>query len=264
MGGPISQTSWGESLVNQYIGKPVPGPTRSAAVCLWSAIFAVGFAAGGSYGAGQGFWPFGPGLLMVAAGFLLAIIAVLVGLFAAARNPKGSGLGRSIIIGLMAAGAVLAGVGPWVYRGFAYPPIHDVTTDLTNPPAFTVLPPRKDILAGVDTIAAWQTIHAKAYADIRPLTINVAPDIAIARARAFADAQGWTVAPTASDRLEATETVSPFKFRDDIVVTTLPIEGGRATLVNVRSVSRVGVSDFGLNARRVRTLLDAIKSGNKG
>lgn len=250
--------------MNQYIGKPVPGPARSAATSLWSAIFAVGLAAGGSFGAGQGYWPFGPGLLMVAAGFLLAIIALLLGLFAAARNPKGSGLGRRIIIGLLAASAVLAGVGPWVYRGFAYPPIHDVTTDLANPPAFTVLPPRKDILAGVDTVAAWRTLHAKAYGDIRPLTINVTPDVVVARARAYADAHGWTVAPTANDRLEATETVSPFKFRDDIVVTTMPAAGGQSTLVNIRSVSRVGVSDFGLNASRVRSLLKAIESGNNG
>jgi uncharacterized protein (DUF1499 family) len=249
--------------VNQYIGMAAHGPKRSAAVCLWAAIFAVGLAAGGAYGAGLGFWPFGIGLLMVAGGFLLAVIAVPVGLFAAARNSQGSGLGRRIVIGLLAAATVLAGVGPWVYRGFAYPPIHDVTTDVANPPAFTVVPPRKDILAGVGTVDAWRSIHAKAYSDLRPLTIKVTPDVAIARARAFAQAQGWTIAPTAKDRLEATATVSPFRFRDDVVVTATPVGDGQSTLINIRSVSRVGVSDFGLNAKRVRNLLSAIETPGK-
>lgn len=249
--------------MNQYIGRAAIGPKRSAGFCLWAAIIALGLAAGGAYGAGLDFWTFAIGLLMVAGGFLLAVIAIVVGLFAGARNIKGSGLGRRIIIGLLVAATVLAGVGPWVYRGFAYPPIHDVSTDLANPPAFTVLPPRKDILAGVGTVDAWRSLHAKAYGDIRPLTINVTPDVAIARARAFAQAQGWTVAPTAKDRLEATATVSPFRFKDDVVVAATPVGDGQSTLVNIRSVSRVGVSDFGLNAQRVRNLLHAIESGNK-
>lgn len=250
--------------MNLYLGGVSNAVRRCAGASQWFGLIAVALVMAGAFGAGFGLWPFGPGLLMVAAGFLLSLFALGLGLFAAARNRSGSGLGPKIVIGMLGAVAALGSVGPWVYRGFAYPPIHDVSTDLANPPSFTVLPPRKDNLAGVGTIAAWQALHAKAYGDIQPLTIAIAPDVAITHARAYAQAQGWTIAPTAADRLEATETVSPFRFKDDVVVTAIPAPGGSATVVNIRSVSRVGVSDFGLNAARVRALRAAIANDGKG
>lgn len=250
--------------MNLNLGGVSTALRRCAGTSQWFGLIAVALVIAGAFGAGAGLWPFGPGLLMVAAGFLLSLIGLGLGLFAAARNRSGSGLGPKITIGLLGALAVLLSVGPWVYRGFSYPPIHDVSTDLANPPGFTVLPPRKDNLAGVGTVEAWRSIHAKAYGDIAPLTIAVTPDVAIARARAYAQRRGWTITPTAADRLEATETVSPFRFKDDVVVTASPVENGSSSLVKIRSVSRVGVSDFGLNAARVRALREAIANDDMG
>lgn len=230
-------------------------PSRSAKTSLWLGILAVVLAVAGAYGAGQGLWPFGPGLLMVAASFLLAIIGGLTGLFASFRNVRGSGLGRTIMIGLLLAVAVFAGVGPWIYRGVTFPPIHDVTTDLASPPAFSVIPSRQDNLAGVGTIDAWRTLHQKAYADVKPITLAMTPAAAIARAKQLVTARGWVITPTAADRIEATATESPFKFKDDVVIVATPAPDGASTIINMRSVSRVGVSDFGLNAKRIRAFL---------
>lgn len=236
-------------------GSMLRGPARSAGTSLWLGIIGTILAIAGSYGSGQGFWPFTIGLLMVAGGFVLGIIGALAGLFAALRNARGSGLGRRITIGLLLCGAIIAGVGPWVYKGVTLPPIHDVTTDLANPPAFASLPMRKDNLAGVKSLDQWRMLHRKAYGDIAPISLAMKQEAVIARAKLLVDARGWAISSQSADRLEATETVSPFKFKDDVVVVATAAPDGQSTIVNMRSVSRVGASDFGLNAKRIREFL---------
>jgi uncharacterized protein (DUF1499 family) len=234
-------------------------PARSASISLWFGIIGAILAVAGSYGSGQALWPFTIGLLMVAAAFLLGAIGALTGLFAVIRNSQGSGLARRIIIGLMLCAAVLTGVGPWIYRGVSFPPIHDVTTDLANPPVFNALAMRKDNLAGVETLDRWRELHREAYSDIAPITLAMPPEAVIARAKTLAIARGWDVTPRAANRLEATATVSPFKFKDDIVIVATAGADGQSAIVNMRSVSRVGASDFGINAKRIREFLAALQ-----
>jgi uncharacterized protein (DUF1499 family) len=234
-------------------------PARSAGSSLWLGIIGTILAVGGSYGSGQGFWPFTIGLLMVAVAFLLGVMGGVAGLFALIRNTQGSGLGRRITIGLLLCGAVLAGVGPWIYRGVSFPPIHDVTTDLANPPVFASLPMRKDNLAGVESVDQWRALHRKAYSDIMPITLAMSPEAVIARAKTLANERGWAVSAQTAERLEATATESPFKFKDDVVIVATLSADGRSTIVNMRSVSRVGASDFGINAKRIREFLAALQ-----
>lgn len=240
-------------------GNTLRRPARSAGTSLWLGIIGTVLAIAGSYGSGKGFWPFTIGLLMVAVAFLLGVIGGLTGVFAAIRNNQGSGLGRQITIGLLLCGAVLAGVGPWIYRGVSFPPIHDVTTDLANPPAFTTLPMRKDNLAGVESLDQWRELHRKAYGDIAPITLSMTPEAVIARTKTLAGERGWVISSEAADRLEATATESPFKFKDDVVIAATPSADGQSTRVNMRSVSRVGASDFGINAKRIREFLAALQ-----
>jgi uncharacterized protein (DUF1499 family) len=234
------------------------GPVRSASTCFWIGLLSVALVAAGAFGAGQGLWPFTTGLLMVAVGFLLGIIAVLIGIFAAVRNRGGGRQGRRILIGLLLSTATIIAVGPWIYRGAAFPPIHDVATNLDNRPTFSVLPARADNLTGPKR-DAWRQHHTSAYGDIKPLTLALSPVDAIALAKQVATTRRWDISATAPDRLEATETVSLFKFKDDIVVTATPSPNGSATVINMRSVSRVGESDFGLNAKRIREFLSDLK-----
>ena len=54
--------------------------------------------------------------------------------------------------------------------------------------------------------------------------------------------------------VEATETSFFFRFKDDVVVRARPAPDG-GSQVDMRSISRVGVSDVGVNAKRVRAFL---------
>jgi uncharacterized protein (DUF1499 family) len=70
--------------------------------------------------------------------------------------------------------------------------------------------------------------------------------------RAAWDGKSWT--PNAGEgRIEATDTTFWFGFKDDIVVRIAAT--GHGSRLDVRSVSRVGVSDIGTNARRIRKFL---------
>ena len=70
-----------------------------------------------------------------------------------------------------------------------------------------------------------------------------------------ARASGWEIVAAVPQerRIEAVATTFWFGFKDDIVVRIRPAPGG--SRIDVRSVSRVGRSDLGTNAKRIRAFL---------
>ncbi len=159
----------------------------------------------------------------------------------------------ALCIGLAAAAP------PLILRGQAkqVPPIHDITTDTNDPPLFVALAPVREqspnkAAYGGAEIAAQQQ---KAYPDLHPKLLSVPPAEAMQKAIDAARACGWeVVSPDApSGRFEATDTTRWFGFKDDIVVRVRPDPNG--SRIDVRSASRVGRSDIGKNAERVREFL---------
>lgn len=148
---------------------------------------------------------------------------------------------------------------PWSHLRLArsLPPIHDITTDTGDPPEFvSVLALRADapnpaVYAG----AAIAEQQRRAYPDLKPLQLGLSPPDVLAHAVDVAESMGWEIvaAVPLEGRLEATATTFWFGFKDDVVVRITPSDGG--SRVDVRSVSRVGRSDVGANARRIRTFL---------
>jgi uncharacterized protein (DUF1499 family) len=154
------------------------------------------------------------------------------------------------------------------------PPIHEISTDLTDPPAFVAVealrkssdavnPPEyvrqvKGPGGSIIDVTRMQRAH---YPDIQPLQLAVAPAEALKSAQRAAQQLGWAsvaYAP-AEGRLEATDTTAFFGFKDDVVVRVRASDGG--SRVDVRSKSRVGLSDIGTNAKRVRAFLKAMENG---
>lgn len=189
-------------------------------------------------------------------GGLAAAAVSVAGGVATRVGPRGRGLGFAVlglVIGLFTAYV------PWQWRQRAreVPPIHDITTDTAEPPPFrAVLPLRADApnpsqYEG-DSVAALQR---EAYPDVRPLALDLPPDEAFERALQAARDMGWKIVSDepSENRIEATATTFWFGFKDDVVVRITP--AGDGSRVDVRSVSRVGRSDVGENAERIRDYL---------
>jgi uncharacterized protein (DUF1499 family) len=136
----------------------------------------------------------------------------------------------------------------------AVPRIHDVSTDLTEPPAFVALLEARKASPNGAAYGGAQVAEEqrKAYGDIQPLLLKAPPADVMQKAIDAARSMGWQVAATdtAAGRLEATDTTFFFGFKDDIVVRIRA--EGTGSRVDVRSVSRVGLSDLGANADRIR------------
>jgi uncharacterized protein (DUF1499 family) len=160
------------------------------------------------------------------------------------------------------AGLVAVGV-PFEFqrRARTVPPIHDISTDLENPPTFdAIVPLRADAPNSLERSSEVTELQRQGYPDLAPLTLPVPLDQAFGRALAVAQQEGWQIlaADNSTGRIEATDTTRWFGFKDDIVVRLTP--WGAGTRVDIRSVSRIGRSDIGTNARRIRQYLDRLQS----
>ncbi len=162
--------------------------------------------------------------------------------------------------------ALLLGLGvafvPWsgMRQARSLPPIHDISTDTKRPPEFVaVLPLRADAPNpaeyGGPEVA---TAQIAAYPDLQTHRMAAAPAQAFERAQQAARGLGWEIvsADPAGGRIEATDTTFWFGFKDDVVIRIEP--DGAGSRVDVRSVSRVGGSDVGANAARIRAFLKAL------
>jgi uncharacterized protein (DUF1499 family) len=233
-----------------------------AALCV-GLVSAAALAASG-FGHRWGLWTYQTGFAMlrgvVYAGFVGAALALLGVALAVTRRRWTAVV---VAVAALVINAVVI-VVPWSFgrTAAAVPPIHDITTDTAAPPPFVAL---RDARAaapnGVDyggaAVAAQQ---ARAYADIVSLRVAAPPERVFAAAEAAARQMGWRVAAAVpgEGRLEATATTPWFGFKDDVVVRVAG--DGRGTKVDVRSASRVGRSDLGVNARRIRAFLDRLRS----
>ena len=207
-------------------------------------------------------WHFRTGFtLMTWATFLglgAAALAVLLLLIPRTRRGHAKNLAFGIVLGLAAAAMPLLGA----YTAKTVPFIHDISTDTTHPPEFVaILSLRADAqnpaTYGGPEVAAAQ--HS-GYPDIRTQTLDVAPAEAFARAEKVARDMGWVIvaADAATGRIEATDTTFWYGFKDDIVIR---IEAeGAASRIDIRSVSRVGKSDVGKNAARIRAFVKELGS----
>ena len=143
------------------------------------------------------------------------------------------------------------------------PPIHDITTDSDNPPAFVAVVPLREA-EGPNRVAyegaKIAQLQRQAYPDIVPLTLAVPPATAFSRALDTAKRMGWTIdgADNAEGRIEASDRSRWFGFTDDIVIRVTP--SGSGSRIDVRSASREGRSVFGVNAARVESYLSELRA----
>ncbi len=210
-----------------------------------------------------GLWGYKTGISLVKyAGFIsaAAVVVCLVGwalwqwkVFSQGMTPA--------IIGLVIGGCVLGLTLKWKHNLASVPYIHDITTDTENPPLFIAVLPLR---VGAENSAQYggpelAQQQKDGYPDLKPGSVNSPPDVAFPRALQAAKDMGWTIVDSElkSLRIEATDTTWWFGFKDDVVVRLSPSPTG--SRIDVRSVSRVGKSDVGTNARRINAYLARVK-----
>ena len=169
--------------------------------------------------------------------------------------------GRSVLAAAaLVTGLIAVAVPLRFYRAAAaVPPIHDISTDTATPPTFNAVVPLR--AAAPNPLAYSQEVARQqraSYPDIKPVILEMPAPQVFERALQAARDSGWEIVAANADagRIEATDTTFFFGFKDDIVVRVTAI--GSRTIVDVRSVSRVGRSDAGTNARRIRQYLERL------
>ena len=144
------------------------------------------------------------------------------------------------------------------------PRIHDISTDTSDPPRFVaIVPLRSHAPNPVEYNPANAAEQQSGYPDIAPLVLSGIPPLqSFANAERAARALGWDIvsAVPQEGRLEATDSTPLLGFKDDIVVRIRASAQGPGSVVDVRSVSRVGLSDIGTNAKRIRAFLHKLQS----
>jgi uncharacterized protein (DUF1499 family) len=241
-------------------------PKRGARLGLALAVIALLLLVISPVGWHAGWWHFRFAFfwLMTFSGYI-ALAALVICILALIIGRSGLG-GRGIATA--AIGVVLSAVlvyVPWQYNDTlkSVPRINDITTDTDNPPVFVAALAARTAEKAPVTYGGIEVAKQQraAYADIVPLKVRLAPDEAFKRALDTANAMpGWKVVDSdpATGRIEANQTSRWFKFVDDVVIRVSA--DGSGSRVDIRSVSRQGRSDFGVNARRIRAYLASLNA----
>jgi len=248
-----------------------------SAIAVLALVLGLGFGAlalVASLGVWLGLWQFGTGFAILTIahdwGWIIAIMCVLdaIAIFVLARAlgmSNGPRLAGFALVGAIAA--ALAYFIPETYRPpEGTPPIHDISTDTNDPPQFVdALPLRANAANSAVygdspglTAESLAEMQKTAYPEIVSQYFDEPPAAVYSRAIAAVRSLGWDVVAEvpAEGRIEATDTTFWFRFKDDIVIRIRPTPTG--SVLDARSVSRVGRSDVGKNAARLREFIAAL------
>lgn len=194
---------------------------------------------------------FGGGMLGLA-GFIVSFLGFL---------PEGAPpeQGAAAVTGIVLGALTLLSFSYWYHEAQKYPPIHDITTDIENPPRFKAV---TQVRAGVPNPTEYggsevAEVQKEHYPDIRSLVVDAPYEETFERALNAAR-RSWELVDYSiqEGRIEATHTLPWYGFKDDVVIRIDTLAGDPgSTVVDVRSVSRIGRGDLGVNADRIRRYL---------
>lgn len=220
---------------------------------------------GSGYGYQWGWWGLGTAFrILLLWGGIIALIGFLGSMTGLIFSPSHSSRTHLVlaIVGILLGGSTVTALSYWANEAGKYPPIHDITTDTESPPAFkAIVPLRRDAPNmteyGGEKIAKIQKEH---YPEIKTLYMGITYPDAFNRALQAAESTSWEIVDASEQegRIEATHTLPWYGFKDDIVIRVDSV-GTDSSKIDVRSVSRIGRGDIGVNAQRIRDYLARIK-----
>lgn len=220
------------------------------------------------YGYQWGWWGLGTAFSQILPGSGVAaligiLLAIIFGFLWWRESSRRGGLMAvaAAVLGL----AVIGTLGYWYNEAQKYPPIHDISTDIENPPKFRdIVHLRADVpndtTYGDREKANLQREH---YPDVETLYLEMTYPDAFERALEAARQMTWEQIVTADKEaglIEAVDRLAWFGFKDDVVIRVDTAETASRSRIDVRSVSRIGRGDIGVNAHRIREYLETVRN----
>lgn len=238
-------------------GKPA-GKRLSKFALSGFVLSAGGIAAVAASGIGYrlGWWPAGTALNISESAVYVAAFGLVVSVIGVALSWPGARY-RGLLLSLLGIATSLPVVAigvQWEYATRTYPPINDISTDTDDPPVFWDMPNPTEY-PGAEMAA----LQRAAYPDLAPLVLSVGSGRAYALAMALTRDKGWEIVADQPEegRIEAVDRSFFYGFKDEIIIRIAAADGG--VRVDLRSRSRIGRIDRGVNAKRIRAFLAALK-----
>ncbi|QHJ11967.1 hypothetical protein FX988_02208 [Paraglaciecola mesophila] len=189
---------------------------------------------------------------------IAALVLILIQIIFMRKNISWAGVAVSAVLALVAVGLPMS----MMSKAKSVPPIHDISTDLTNPPKFVAIVALRADASNPVEYAGEETAkqQREAYPELTTQKYSQSTDQLFDATESAVNSLGWELvnADKSLGIIEATETTTWFGFKDDVVVRIRTT--GEESFLDVRSKSRVGKSDLGKNAERIHTLIDTINS----
>lgn len=196
-----------------------------------------------------------PKLPLLGIGLAMAVW-LLVGIYAVVGFYQSGSLHTLMWVTLVVGSIPIVCVIAFVSKVQQVPSIHDITTDTVNPPLFSDAALVRHASHNTVVYAPDNApLQAVAYPDVQPLFLTVSPEQALSLSAQVAQAMGWQLyrVDEAVGVIEAYDKTALLGFVDDVVIRISAQQEG--VRVDVRSASRIGVSDLGANAQRIRSFL---------
>jgi uncharacterized protein (DUF1499 family) len=204
-----------------------------------------------------GAFPFSTSFQLLTYTVYLSAAVFLVGMVMSLVKRADVDLAKSARTAALIALLPMIGIGTQVFTAKSVPGIHNISTDVVNPPKFD----KVVALRGENTnpleynIEKLATIQTEAYPKVKTLITDLSVIDAHARAKTVVESMGLELvnSDVSNGIIEATETTTIWGFKDDVVVRIAA--QGDSTAIDLRSVSRIGMSDLGANAKRIEKFL---------
>ncbi len=207
-------------------------------------------------------------LVALVGGWLLSLVgAAYLVIRVRRKDATGGGFtsNRNLLLGILVMGLIPSlFMVPQIITARSVPSIHDITTDTFDPPQFqaiTGLRPDAQVYGASEDWPAEKLRQAQegAYPDLQTLASDLSVQEAVKRAAEILSEMGLVIVAVtpAQGLVEATATSFWFGFKDDVVVRVQA--SGNESKIDLRSVSRIGQSDLGANAARIREFLRRFK-----
>lgn len=233
-----------------------PAPYGLGLTGLLGSIIAISLILVGGLGFRFGWWHFLTGINIAQWGVYLSGVALLLSTWLLLNKRAASSPIRRVAFLTVAMSLIPVGIGGyWTYATNHYPAINDISTDTEDPPVFWNMPNPSDYPG--NSVAQLQR---EAYPDLRPLPLH---DIDMEQAWSLVQnavhERGWTLVSEDADegQIEAVAISLLFGFEDEVAIRITETADG--PLIDMRSRSRLGRIDRGVNAKRITHFFNALK-----